>query len=98
MYVGLFVRDECERSVKNQVSKDESVQFATSLWEATYEKVTCEAHDRKLKSHARLSSSQVFCEKAHLTKYLWNILFGKKLSSFTKFFTHTINTLITHDL
>ena len=29
MYVGLVVRDECERSVKNQVSNDESVEFAT---------------------------------------------------------------------
>ena len=27
----LIVRDECERSVKNQVSKDEQVDFATSL-------------------------------------------------------------------
>ena len=32
MYVGLFVRDECERLVKNQASKDDSVEFATSLW------------------------------------------------------------------
>ena len=31
MYVGLFLRDECERSVKNQVSKDELGKFATSL-------------------------------------------------------------------
>ena len=31
MYVGLFVRDERERSVKNQVLKGESVEFATSL-------------------------------------------------------------------
>ena len=30
MYVGLFARDECERSMKNQASKDESMQFATS--------------------------------------------------------------------
>ena len=30
MYVGLFVRDEYERSVKNQALKGESVQFATS--------------------------------------------------------------------
>ena len=30
MYVGLFVKDEYERSVKNQVSKDESVEFVTS--------------------------------------------------------------------
>ena len=31
MYAGLSVRDECERSVKNQDSKVESVDFATSL-------------------------------------------------------------------
>ena len=31
MYVGLLVRDECLRSVKNQASKGESVEFATSL-------------------------------------------------------------------
>ena len=34
MYVGLIVRDECERSVKNQASKDEQVDFATSSWVA----------------------------------------------------------------
>ena len=28
--MGLFVRDECERSVKNQASKDELVQLAAS--------------------------------------------------------------------
>ena len=31
MYVGLFVRDECERSVKNLASNDELVKFMTSL-------------------------------------------------------------------
>ena len=31
MYVSLFVRDESERSVKNQASKGESVEFMTSL-------------------------------------------------------------------
>ena len=31
MYVSLFVRDKCERSVKNQASKGESVEFMTSL-------------------------------------------------------------------
>ena len=29
MYVGLIVRDECERSMKNQASKVEQVDFAT---------------------------------------------------------------------
>ena len=30
MYMGLIVRDECERSVKNQASKVEQVDFVTS--------------------------------------------------------------------
>ena len=98
MYVGLFVRDECERLVKNQVSKDKSVQFVISSREATHEKTTCEVHDWKLKSHARLSSSRVFREKGHLAKYPRNIMFGKKLNCFTKFFTHTIYTPIIHEL
>jgi len=45
MYVGLFVRDECERLVNNQASKDESVEFASHSREATNKKATCEAYD-----------------------------------------------------
>ena len=37
MYVGLFVRDEYERLVKNQASKGESVQLATN-WRVPREK------------------------------------------------------------
>ena len=33
MYVGLIVRDECERSMKTQALKDEQVDFATISWE-----------------------------------------------------------------
>ena len=54
MYVGLFVKDECERLVKNQISNDESVDFETSSREATREKATCGAHDWKMKSRAKL--------------------------------------------
>ena len=54
MYVGLFVRDECERLVKNQISKVESVNFATSSQEATREKAICGAYDWKMKSRAKL--------------------------------------------
>ena len=68
MYVGLYVRDECERLVKNQASNDKLVQFANSSREATHEKATCEAHDWKLKSHAKLSSLRVFCKKGHPMK------------------------------
>ena len=98
MYVGFFVRVECERLVKNQVSKDELVDFASISQEVTHEKATCKAYDWKLMSHARLSDLQVFHKKGQLAKYLRNFLFGKKLCCFTKFFTHTINTLITHEL
>jgi len=68
MYVGLFVRDKCERSVKNQVSNDESVDFETSLQEATRKKATCGAHDWKMKSRVRLSISRVFREKGQPAK------------------------------
>ena len=54
MYVGLTVRDECERLVKNQVSNVDQVDFVTVSREATHEKATCRAHDWKMKSHARL--------------------------------------------
>ena len=49
MYVGLIVKDECERSVKNQASKVEQVDFATSLRQSREKqpskRVTCRAHD-----------------------------------------------------
>ena len=38
MYVGLTVRDECERLVKNQVSNVDQVDFVTVSREATHEK------------------------------------------------------------
>ena len=38
MYVGLIVRDECERSVKNQISKVEQVDFVIGSRVATREK------------------------------------------------------------
>ena len=81
MYVSLFVRDECERSVKNQASKMNQCSSRLAreklMRRVTCEKAKCEAHDWKLKSHARLSSSRVFREKGHPMKYPRNILFGK---------------------
>ena len=38
MYVVLIVTDECERSVKNQASKVEQMDFATASRETTREK------------------------------------------------------------
>ena len=61
--MGLIVRDECERSVKNQASKGKQVDFTTSLRVAhekqPAKKPTCRARDWKMKSHDRLSFSQL---------------------------------------
>ena len=98
MYVSLCVRDKCERSVKNQASKIESVDFATSSWEATHEKATFGAHDWKMKSCATLSFSWLSREKSQLAKDPQKFLFGKKLCLLYQVFTHTIYTLIIHEL
>ena len=49
MYVGLIVRDECERSVKNQVSKVEQVDFTTgsqlSRKKQPAKRAMCKIHD-----------------------------------------------------
>ena len=81
MYVRLIVRDECERLVKNQVSKVELVDFVTSSREVTCEKATCGAHDWKMKSCARLSISQLSCKKGQPAKvFVWQ----KVVFCFTK--------------
>ena len=58
MYVGLIVMDECERSINNQASKVEQVDFVTGLRlsreKESAKRVTCRAYDWKMKSHARL--------------------------------------------
>jgi len=61
MCVGLIVKDECERSVRNQASKVEQVDFANgsqlSREKQPAKRATCRAHDWKMKSHARLDFS-----------------------------------------
>ena len=54
MYVGLIVRDDYERLVKNKASKVEQMDFVIGSEEATCKKAMCRAHDRKMKSHVRL--------------------------------------------
>ena len=58
MYVGLIVRDECEKSVKNHVSKIKQVDFATSSQlsrkKQPAKRATYRAHDWKIKSHDTL--------------------------------------------
>ena len=79
MFVGLIVRDECERSVKNQVSKVDQVDFATgsllSCEKQPTKRVTCRSHDWKMKGRARLSFHNCLAGKANPQKSL----FGKKL-------------------
>ena len=80
--MGLIVRDECERSVRNQALKVESMDrdwLVSSLREATRKKATCRAHDWKMKSHARLSFLCLSRKKGQPTKDLRKSLFGKKL-------------------
>jgi len=71
--------------MKNQASKVELVDFATSSWEATREKATCEAHDWKMKSYARLSILQLSREKGQPAKVsIWQkvvFCFTKSLST-----------------
>ena len=63
MYVGLFIRDECERSVKNQVSKVKQVDFMTgsrlSRKKQLAKRAVCRVHDGKMKSRARLDFSRL---------------------------------------
>ena len=58
MYVGLIVRDEYERSMKNQTSKVEQVDFAAgsrlSREKQPAKRATCRAHNWKMQSYARL--------------------------------------------
>ena len=82
MYVGLSVRDECERSMKNQVSKVESMDFATGLRVASEKQPAKRPHvqhDWKIKSRARLSFSQLSRKKSQPAKDPRKFLFGKKL-------------------
>ena len=86
----LIVRDECERLVNTQASKDEQVDFTTgtrlSREKLTRERPMCRAHDWKMKSHARLevfaSVSWVRPTREGLVKLsVWQ----KVKFSFTKF-------------
>ena len=62
--MGLFVRDECERLVKNQASKKNQCNLCLACEKATCEKATCETHDWKLKNHASLSFREYFARNA----------------------------------
>ena len=79
MYVGLIVRDECERSVKNQASKDEQVDFTTGSWVAHEKQPVKESCVEHMTGRWRVIPGcyfrDCFMGKANQRKYL----FGKKL-------------------
>ena len=54
MYVGLIVRDECERSAKNQASKHDQEDFVTGSW------VSCEKLLVKKPHVEHMTRRQVF--------------------------------------
>ena len=58
MYVGLFVRDECERSVKNQTSKDESVES----WQARKKQPVKKPHVKHMTGGWRVMLGCEVCE------------------------------------
>ena len=63
MYVSLIVRDECEKSMKNQAPKVYQVDFTTSsrlsCEKQPAKRAMCRAYDWKMKSCARLDFSRL---------------------------------------
>ena len=59
MYMGLIVKDECERLVNTQASKDEQVVFASVSRVANLRKEPCAEH--KI-GKWRVMPSWIFCE------------------------------------
>ena len=57
MYVGLIVRDECERSVKTQVSKNEQLDFTIVSQEAYTRK---EPHVKHMTRRWKVMPSCIF--------------------------------------
>ena len=62
MYVGLSIRDECERLVKNQVSKVESVDFVTGSQVARKEQLAKRACVEHMTGRTRVVLGCHFCD------------------------------------
>ena len=60
MYVGLFVRDEGKRSVKNQASRAKSVDFATGFQVAREKQPTKRPHVEHMTGRRRVMPSYHF--------------------------------------
>ena len=80
--MGLFVRDKCERLVKNQALKDGSVQFTTSSREIISRKGHLWSTWLEAEESFQPVILWVLREKGvHPTRYSRNFLFDKKISS-----------------
>ena len=64
MYVGLFVRDGCERSMKNQTSKVTLVDFVTGLQVLTCKRLHKKHMLESKKSYDRLDFMSHFATQA----------------------------------
>ena len=102
MYMGLFVRDECESLVKNQVSRVESVDFTTGsrvIREKQLAKMPCVEH---MSGRRRVVSGYHFCDcfarRANPRRTRESLYLAKSCVLLYLFFTHIIYTLITHEL
>ena len=97
-----FVRDECERLVKNQASKDEQMDFAIGS------RVSCEKQPAKkqcverMTERCRVMLDYNFCDcfmgEANLQRTYESLYLVKSYVLLYQVFTHTIYTLITHSL
>ena len=99
MYVGLIVRDECERSVKTQASKNVQVDFVTGSWEAYPQR---EPHVVHMTGRWRVVPDCTFCEylasKANQRRTHKTFCLAKGYVLLYHVFTHIIYTLIIHKL
>ena len=77
--MGLIIRDECERSVKNQASKVEQVDFATGSWVACNKQTAKKSRVEHMTGRWRVVSSCHFRDCLTGAKDLRKSLFGKKL-------------------
>jgi len=100
MYMGLFVRDECERLVKNQVSRVESVDFTIGsrvTREKQSVKMPCVEHmSRRWRVVPSCHFCDCFARRANPRRTCESLYLAKSCVLLYLFFTHIIYTLITH--
>ena len=95
----LIVRDECERSVKNQVSKDEQLDFATGSRVAHEMQPAKKPRVEHMTGRWRVVPSENFCDyftgKANPQRTRESLYLATSYVLLYQVFTHTKYTFIT---